>query len=118
MDVDRVFNHLPGGDGSTPLVARVGGSLIGQVERAVELLGGEDGCRRVDNDPLLLALLLDQAGCRVEQVAFGLDADKILGKGLFRSLALLELMETDRLLGGEAFDILRIGSEGYLRDIA
>ena len=76
VDVDRVLDHVVGGD-ALALVLGMGQARVGQVERMVELLGCQGRVGRIDYHQLLAYLLQDARGGIL--VAFFLDVAEIGG---------------------------------------
>ena len=88
MDIYRVLDHLPRGNVALAVVAGVRSSLVGKIERVVQLLGRKRRIWRSDND-ILLAHLLNERGRGLHSVAQRLLLNEVTRKGLFIAAALL-----------------------------
>ena len=117
VEVDREFDHLPRRNIPLARITRMGRPLVGQVERAVELLGREGRQRRVDHDEAV-ARGFDERVHRLHEVALGLDDGEVLAEGAVVARALLVGVQTDRGPGVEAVDIAAVREEGHLPDLA
>ena len=117
MDIDRVFYHLPCGDVAFAAVAGVRSALVRQVERAVELLGGKSGVRRRDHH-VAVARALDERRRGLHHVAQGLLRDEVAAEYAFVGEALLVGCEMQRMFGIEPIDIIAVGEESDLADLA
>ncbi len=117
VEIDRIFDHLPRRNGPAALVARMGRTLVGEIERAVELLGREHGVRGRDHHEAV-ARGLHERMHRIAEVALGLDDREVPGEGAVVARALLVGAEADRALGVEALHVVAVGDEGHLADLA
>ena len=117
VDVDRMLDHLPGGDVALAAVARMGRSLVGEVERVVELLGRKDGVGR-RHDDMAVAHGFDQRRHGLHEIALGLDDGEVLAEGPLVAHALLEGMQPDCRCGIEPLDVLAVCEECHLADLA
>ena len=117
VDVHREADHLPRRDVALARIARMGRPLVGEVERAVEFLGRDRRVGRRDDD-IAVAHRLDERRLGLHEVALGLDDGEVLAEGAPVAAALLEGVQADRPRGVEPRDILLVGKEGHLPQLA
>lgn len=113
VDVYRVFYHLPRRNIPFAVVSGVRGALVGQVERVVELRGGERCVGRRD-DHIAIAHGLDERRRRFHQVALRLDDGEILAESALVAQARFVGVQPDGLHPLEPFHVLLVGHERHL----
>ena len=111
--VDRVLYHLPCRNRAAVAVARMRGTFVGQVERAVELLARERGIGRRDHD-IAPAHGLDERRQALHHIAQRLYLDEVVAEGAAVVTTPLERVEPHRGRGVESRDIIPVGHERHL----
>ena len=87
VHVDRVFDHLIGGDGAALAIFRMGQPRVRQVERGVDLRLAHGRKRRIHHQQAVAGGLEQAAG--LNAVGLGFDGLEILGVKLAVGAALL-----------------------------
>ena len=117
VEIDRVFDHLIGGNRPPVAVAGVGQAGVGQIETVVDLGFGQ--CRiggRDHNPPVARAL--HERGLLPQPVALHLDVDEVFGEGRLVGHALLVGVQAEGVGRIEPVHVVVVGHEGHLGQLA